>query len=159
MNDGKTVQTLLDEGKSYALNMFQEEGTVEATAIVTTLRDHFLLIMEQADEETRRAFRESVDRVIREEKALGVCMVAEIWYDTVPPHVSKLPDAEKAASPVQREGILVCAEDSSGHSACVLSEIRRDGNQVEIGSWHKLGGMESQSIFTGFFRTKTAFLN
>lgn len=151
MNVDKTLQSLLEEGKSYALNLFQEDGSVETTAIVTTLREHFLLIQDKEQHSTA-SFRDAVESVIRQEKALGVCMVAEIWYDTVPNHFTLLSTDENAEG--QREGILVCAEDSSGNSVCALSEIRRDGNQVEVSDWKKLGSMAAQSIFTAFFGNK-----
>lgn len=137
---------LLEEGKAFAAQEFLEGGTVSASALVVSDEDAVLLEMQSNGLESKQAFKRAVQEVIAKKGAFGVCIIAEIWYDTYPLH------ATTSAESLQRgEGLLVCAEDTQGRTVCALSHIDRESAEV-LGDWKMLGSVEVHGLFTGFFR-------
>jgi len=151
---------LLEEGKSFAEQSFETEGHVPASAIVQTGTEAMLLSMDPSEGPvTKQEFRRAIQEAVRETQAKGVCIIAEIWYDTLPAHAAT-PESI-TDKPTRREGLLVCVEDTSGKTMCVLSPIVREDKTNSIGEWKLLGNVEVGGVFTGFFKApkRPAFIN
>lgn len=149
------LQDLLEEGIELASRTFAEDGHVSATAIVVTSEEAVLLAMDGSEGPvSKNEFRSAIQEAIRDTKATGVCILAEIWYDTVPAHALNNPLPENRQ---RLEGLLVCAEDKSGKTVCMLSRIHRDESKpIELGEWKRLGNIEVAGVFSGFFKAPAA---
>lgn len=145
------LMEILEEGKNYALDSLKEDGALQATAIVTTDTEVFILPMEGSGKEAKEQFRSDIKSAIEESGATGVCIIAEVWFDTVPL------SPEERQERTRREGMLVYAENSDGETVSVLADVERSGVRVDVGDWRTLGGVGAQgkdSLFTGFFKPK-----
>lgn len=136
----------LEEGKAIAEQEFLSEGHVPASAIVFSGDDALMLAMNPDGPSDKQAFRQAIEEAVAKKRASAVCFIAEIWYDTFPLHAAGLTEQLHRG-----EGLLVCAEDAAGRTACALSHIDRDSDEV-LGDWKMLGQVEVQGLFTGFFK-------
>lgn len=155
----ESLADLLEEGKTFAEAAFESEGHVSATALVVTDTEALLISMDPSEGPvTKQEFRSAIQEAVTETEASGVCIIAEIWYDTLPIHAAANPVAER---PTRREGLLVCAEDASGETVCLLSAITREESGASVGEWKVLGNIDVSGTFTGFFKSpaRPQFLN
>lgn len=148
--EGGVLEALLEEGKAFAAEEFQKAGRVVATAIVLHSEEALLLAMDPEQPPDREEFREAILDAVRQTDAHGVCVVAEIWYDTFPLHA----EVPVTPSPLTRgEALLVCAEDHTGRSLSAISPIVR-ADAPELGEWKILSNLDLHGVSTGFFRTR-----
>ena len=146
--EGGVLEALLEEGKAFAAEEFLKSGRVNATAIVLHSEEALLLAMDPEQPPDREEFREAILDAVRQTDAHGVCVVAEIWYDTFPLH-AEVP----VASLTRGEALLVCAEDHTGRSLSALSPIVR-ADAPGLGEWKILSNLELHGVSTGFFRER-----
>lgn len=137
---------LLEGGKVFATDTFASQGRLNATVMVETPVEMFVMALAHGDSpEAKQVFRDEVQKLVESSHATGVCFVSEIWY-------SSDPSTQPRHAKDRKEALLVCAENAMGEVGAFLADIHRTGKTSKVGEW-QLFPPPAAGIFTGFFKS------
>lgn len=156
--DRKSVDDLIDRGQKYAESMFEESTRVDATALVETKDEIYIVTMPLVeasdDEDVRDAFRKAIEEVCEKHRPESVTVVTEVWFQVLP-HLTE--ETRPPMRLLRREGVLVSVE-TKDTSAASFSEVTRWGEAGSLGDWSAVPPLLMTGL-TGFLDPPTECVN
>lgn len=148
--DGE-IESLLERGYKYVESMFEESQRVDATALVETKEDIYIVTMPQVgvdadDEDARDAFRKAIEEIVEKHPPESITVITEIWWSVLP----RLTESLRAPSRnLRHEGIVVHVE-LPGASRATMAEVSRWGDHGCVNEWREVSEAFVPGL-TGFF--------
>lgn len=153
-----SLESLLDRGRTYAESLFEEDARVDATALVETKDEIYIVTMPLVeatdDEDVRDAFRKAIEEVCEKHRPESVTVVTEVWFQVLP-HLTE--ETRPPMRLLRREGVLVSVETRKDKAAS-FCEVTRWGESGSMGDWSGAPSMLMTGL-TGFFDPPDEFVN
>lgn len=153
-----SLEALLERGRNYAESLFEEDTRVDATALVETKEDIYIVTMPKVeaddDEDVRDVFRKAIEEVCAKHKPESVTVVTEVWFQVLPHLTDGIRPPMRL---LRREGVLVSVETRKEKSAS-FCEVTRWGESGSMGDWSGIPPMLVAGL-SGFLDLSDEFVN
>ena len=129
-HSGTDLKSLAYELLREAQQQLQEEGHLTPTAVVMTPRENLILEIEYADEEEREEIYAELVDVAREQNALAIIAVNDVYLDNASPLVMLEPAAANELSQPAREAIMITVSGSGFETWSLISPYVHRAEQI-----------------------------